>query len=288
MSLYGNRKRQREFAEREAAGEDVFSQVLTDRARERIVALLDWHLTPPERRKTATPWVLMAYDNAELLVELYEGAGLDDFKSSRKMTGMTYLPRAIREAPHDLAVSCIEALILALREIDYLSADEAAENIEAGVEEVLREERIAMRLVDGVPVDFSSEELHEEVVAPTLRLLSGKAGWDNVEAAYRKALDEIGADPSDAITDAATALQEALLLLGAEGNALGSLSKSAVKREIITPLDRKVVDWVNAHRGSEGDAHNADPASAEDAWLAVHVVGALILRLSHRSKGASS
>jgi hypothetical protein len=42
----------------------------------------------------------------------------------------------------------------------------------------------------------------------------------------------------------------------------------------------KVVDWVAAERSSSGDAHNARPASREDGWLVVHIVGALIRRIA--------
>ena len=59
------------------------------------------------------------------------------------------------------------------------------------------------------------------MVGPTLRLLAGRPGWEAVETAYQKALEEISdGEADDAITDAGTALQEALVLLGCEGNAL--------------------------------------------------------------------
>jgi hypothetical protein len=42
---------------------------------------------------------------------------------------------------------------------------------------------------------------------------------------------------------------------------------------------QKLVDWVSASRSDRGDAHSASNATRPDAWLVVHVVGALILRL---------
>jgi hypothetical protein len=40
------------------------------------------------------------------------------------------------------------------------------------------------------------------------------------------------------------------------------------------------VDWVSATRG-EGEAHTGNPdINMSDAWMMVHVVGALIIRLS--------
>jgi hypothetical protein len=42
----------------------------------------------------------------------------------------------------------------------------------------------------------------------------------------------------------------------------------------------KIIDWVESDRSEKGDAHNARPATREDAWLTVHIVGAVILRLT--------
>lgn len=117
-------------------------------------------------------------------------------------------------------------------------------------------------------------------------------GWDGVERAYRKALHEIASDPSDAITDAGTALQEALGQLGAAGNQLGDRLRSAKRRGLLVGHDERLVKaiedmghWVAADRSVHGDAHNADEALTADAWLAVHVAGALILRLTGPRRG---
>jgi hypothetical protein len=208
----------------------------------------------------------------------------------------TEILKAIRgSASHALAASCIEAVLWAAAELNAHTLGERRDRLAEGIDRVLREERIAIRLVDGELIDFSSEELHEEVVAPALRLLGGRAGWEPVESAYRDALEEIGRNPADAITDAGTALQEALTLAGASGNSLGPLAKSARKKGILAPHDgplsegiAKIIDWVSADRSEKGDSHNAEEAGPEDAWLAVHVVGALILRLAqHDRRGAA-
>jgi hypothetical protein len=156
------------------------------------------------------------------------------------------------------------------------------------VNTVLREHRISYELVGREMVPFSSKELHTAVVSPTLRLLSGQAGWERVEQAYQDALGELAdGKPSDAITDAATALQEALRLVGASGNSLGPLVTSARRMGLLAPHDspmataiESLVHWVSADRSTIGDAHQVSSASIEDAWLTVHVVGALILRLA--------
>ena len=148
------------------------------------------------------------------------------------------------------------------------------------IEAIFREHRISFSLIEGRIVPIESIELHESIVEPTLTLLAGRSGFDNVEVAYWRALEEIHeGTPDDAITDAATALQETLVALGCSGRSLGPLAKTAKSRGVITGYDAKLVDWVSADRSNRGDAHSVGPASVEDAWLVVHVVGALILRI---------
>lgn len=95
-------------------------------------------------------------------------------------------------------------------------------------------------------------------------------------------------DPSDAITDAGTALQDALRAFGAKGGSHGDLIKDALKRGILTGYDRRMLDaikalvnWSAADRSTKGDGHSsANEPGPADAWLAIHVVGALIFRLA--------
>ena len=129
-------------------------------------------------------------------------------------------------------------------------------------------------------VDYESREIHDRVVRPTLNLLAGLTGWEEVERAYQKALAEISRDPSDAITDASSALEIALRLRNCVGNSLGDLAKSGISRRVLMPYDQKLIDWTNSDRASRGDAHGSPETPMADAWLTVHVVGALILRLS--------
>ncbi|KIP95007.1 hypothetical protein RU09_02535 [Microbacterium sp. MEJ108Y] len=163
------------------------------------------------------------------------------------------------------------------------------------INRVLAEDRIAFEYVGGEMVPFASRELHVEVVEPVLRLLA-TPGWERVEKSYQSALSELARDEgADAITDAGTALQEALSFLGAEGNQLGDLTTSAKSKGIIASHDApllqtidKACRWASADRSNKGDARNADEASREDAWFTVHVVGAILLRLTHTTpRGAT-
>jgi hypothetical protein len=185
----------------------------------------------------------------------------------------------VMKTPDDLFPSVVEATV-ALFDDD---------SVVGKINQVFDEHRIAFELVEGQMVEIESKELHQEVVAPTLRLLSGRAGWDAVEEAYHDALEEIAKNPGDAITDAGRALQTALELLGCEGNSLGPLVKSARKKGLLAGHDERlleaVVDWVSADRSEKGDAHKSASVSRDDAWFTVHVVGAVLLRLVGEPRG---
>jgi hypothetical protein len=165
----------------------------------------------------------------------------------------------------------------------------APEEFRNEVNRVLEAHIVAFQLHQNsrlVPVQ--SHEMHNAVVAPTLYLLHSQAQFAAAEKAYQKALAELrNRDAGDAITDAATALQEVLTAIGCTGNALGDQLKSARKNGVLKgndiPLTEaigKTVDWVSAKRG-QGEAHRGDPdIDMSDAWMIVHVVGALIIRLA--------
>src|SRR5207302_1960509 len=108
------------------------------------------------------------------------------------------------------------------------------------------------------------------------------------ETAYHDALEEVGkGKPGDAITDASTALQEMFVALGCSANSLGPLIKSARSKGLLAAHDERltkaitdVVDWVAADRTATGDTHKADKAAKADAWFMIHIVGALMVRLT--------
>lgn len=199
-------------------------------------------------------------------------------------------------ADEDMAASIVEAMLHGLiRTAAEYDQDVRPLLFAKQVNSVLLNERVSFELVGLEMVPKDSQELHAEVVAPLLRLLSGRPGWDDVETAYQNALRELhGGEPDDAITDAGTALQEALKQRGCSGNALGPLLASARQRGILAAHDQplsdgigKLIDWVSADRSTLGDGHRgASPATREDAWLTVHIVGALILRLSGEPRTA--
>ena len=140
-------------------------------------------------------------------------------------------------------------------------------------------------------VEVESHDTHNAAVVPTLYLLHSQPQFAAAETAYQKALGELrNRDAGDAVTDAATALQDVLTALECEGRALGDLLRSATRKGLLkgndTPLTDalgKVADWVAAKR-NQGEAHQGDPdIDMNDAWMVVHVVGALIIRLTEQA-----
>jgi hypothetical protein len=277
--LYGRRKRDTEIVQAEARGESLWTEAFTATTRNRLRVILDlWarQIGDWNQQEGATFINLrVKYELGLHFLNQYDNE--PDWYDL--ISGYTY-----STVEDETFVSLLEALIERL--IVY-QADEAEPSIKQ-INNILYEERVAFELVGDQMVPKASQELHAEVIAPTLRLLSGRGGWDKVEAAYQDALDEIGDDkPADGITDAARALQETLVLRGCKGNALGPLMKDAKKKGLLGPHDSaladglvKLIDWVSADRSELGEAHQGGTDLREDAWLTVHVVGALILRLS--------
>lgn len=263
--LYGRRQRLEQIAQAEAQGQNFWTPEFDKRARGRIAALV---------QQLGTGAVAMVSKEAIELLLREEGLYVD--KS---------ILVSLMKAHDNVLPSLIEATLLAVRRI----SDSRASSLEQDIAEVLNEHRISYDLINGEMIAFQSKELHQEVVAPVLRLLPGRPDWGKVEAAYQAALREISeGNPADAITDAGTALQEALTLLGCQGNALGSLIKSAKSKGLLAPHDsqltqgiERIANWVAADRSESGDSHKASTAiTRDDAWLTVHVVGALVLRLA--------
>jgi hypothetical protein len=196
------------------------------------------------------------------------------------------------KAPHTMVPTVIEALGFELRrqarQSGFVATFYRPGEFERDIQTILREYRIGFDFVEGEMVSFESKELYRDVIERGLRLLSQREGFVSVEAAYRDALRELaGGKAADAITDAGTALQEMLVAMGCQGNALGPLLSSARKRHLLGPHDyvlteviSKAIDWASADRSQMGDSHKASSATPEDAWLTVHIVGALIVRLA--------
>ncbi|MGY1857535.1 hypothetical protein [Modestobacter sp. SYSU DS0290] len=276
--LYSRRKRQEALAREEAAGASFWTAKFEEPARVKL-----WHAFSD----TSDEWIIETASHARNLICREEGRF---YLTDARRVASEDFAQYLLTCPDEMVPTCIEAMRQALLERAKGSwqFQDSLTAFSDGVKVILREHRISFDLIEGQMVEFASQEIHNAVVEPTLRLLSGRRGFEGAEKAYKEALEEIShGKPADAITDAGTALQETLTSLGCEGNALGPLTKSARKKGLLAPHDgpmteavEKLMHWVSADRSTTGDAHGATSPSTEDAWLIVHLVGALVLRLA--------
>lgn len=154
------------------------------------------------------------------------------------------------------------------------------------------------RLLNG-RVDWSFEDgrfqergnfvMHSEVLRPATLLLADDPAFSKAAAAFQDALTRLSKGETEvALTDAATSLQEFFRALGVDGNSPSQQLDNAIKKKVISGADKKLmsplVDWINADRSHRGNAHfhRAGAVSKADAWLMMHVVGAVMVRLSNR------
>lgn len=276
--LHKRRKWQELLAAREAAGETFWTDKFVDPARNKILLAFQ-----------------TAAGDVELFCTVARGLILRDegllYLSNRSWNSSSDLHSYLLRCDKDMMPTVIEAMSLACSNravIEQTGNWDAASYFDEAVNVVLREHRISYELVNHQMIEFSSKALHENVIAPALRLLGGRPDLAKIESAYSDALKEISkGNAANAITDAGTALQEMLSSLGCHGNSLGDQVKSARTKKLIAAHDsplitaiEKTISWVSADRSEKGDAHNVTSAEVDDAWLIVQIVGALILRFS--------
>ncbi len=131
--------------------------------------------------------------------------------------------------------------------------------------------------------------MHSEVLRPATILLADDPTFTKASSAFQSALTKLSRGETEvSLTEAATALQEFFRALEVEGNSLSDQLNKAQQQKVISGSDRSLMkpltDWVNADRSNRGNAHyhRAGDVSKADAWLMLHVVGALMVRLSNR------
>lgn len=129
-------------------------------------------------------------------------------------------------------------------------------------------------------VPLNNQHLHQEVVRPTLLLLSDPA-HAAIDALYRKAFDRHFAhDNAGAITAATSAVEEFLRAnLGVDGSQLAPLLQRARQSGAIIPAVEQMAVKLGALR-DESDAHTAGTDDPEVAMFAIHAAGAVLLHLA--------
>ena len=287
MRLFRERGDEEAMAAAEAAGQSLWTVNFSERARIRIWQAFQMTFRPMAETPLFDPWDQIC---TAVRTKIVVDEGIDQLAGIPKAGDDVYT--YLRRGNDEEVGTVVEAMWVTIVDVWGTHQDwlDGAHSFSKALNEALYRERLAYKFVEGRLIERSSEELHTSVVAPTLRLLAGRSEWGAIETAYQKALEEISdGSPDDAITDASTALQEALVVVGCQGNSLGALVKSAKSAGILAPHDStlndgiaKIIDWVSGDRSEMGDGHRgASGATRDDAWLIVHIVGALILRLAN-------
>jgi len=148
--------------------------------------------------------------------------------------------------------------------------------------------RVDWTFEDGRFQERGNFVMHSEVLRPATILLADHQDFAKASAAFQSALNRLSKGETDvALTEAATALQEFFRALGVTGNSVSDQLNNAQQQKVITKADRSLmkplIDWVNADRSERGNAHHhrAGDVTKADAWLMLHVVAALMVRLSN-------
>lgn len=149
--------------------------------------------------------------------------------------------------------------------------------------------RVIWLFEDGRFQERGNYLLHSEVLRPATILLGDDPAFGTASSAFQSALTRLSKGEMDvALTQAATSLQEFFRALGVEGNSVSDQLNGAQRQKVISPADwsllKPLVGWVNADRSDRGNAHRhrEGDVTKADAWLMMHVVGALMVRLSNR------
>ena len=262
MRLPSSRRREESFFKRESAGETLWTWDFDERALRRLDVL----------------W-------AEVDRDYYNSDHAETVEKYLTREGGWSMRYAIGTTPHydyrergsEFIADLLAAIVGVLHHETQFIED---------VNRVLREHRINYVAVGDELLPRSFDELDRKVVHPALGLLVA-GEFSSAHALYLKSIKEIQhGNPGGAITVAASAFQQVLETLGCEGNALGPLIRSARRKGLFAAHDTPLVEaiektahWVSADRSETGDSHHSSSAEIPDAWLIVHVVGALIVRL---------
>jgi hypothetical protein len=296
MPLFSRRKAQLEKQQRAEAGAPVAMTAAFDQ-KARVRLLYAMRNATPSHLSSAIGYSRMS--PVEMFLGLVHEVLLTEWGELR-LAGkpaphedlMAFLlESASDEQVVDVLEATFVALVEAARRNEYPYGDPGFDTFRDRVNVILDEHDVAYQVVGSEVVPRASMALYSGVVAPVLSLLHGDPRLAKVESAFQEALRELkpGGSPDDAITDAARALQEMLVAIGCRGNTIGKLLDDAKGKGLLGPHDSKLAlgveqigDWVSADRSERGDAHLVRETDADDAWLAVHVAGALVLRLEKR------
>ena len=281
-TYFGLREYRRRMNEREDKGESLWTESLDDAARIKLVHVINRFMNDDHLR----------YDLEEQLPKIIQiinyQIGIMSLSSAFNFRAKSTHEEVVGAILND---GCKEEIIFSLLEAFWdivphypTSFSASPRDIYANsIRSILEDHRVSYDFVEGNIIPRGEQEMHVEVVVPAITLLSGRSDFEDVERNYMEALTSIREQRfDDAVTNAASAVEATLRILdcGDTQTPLAKRGAMAIERNLLAPHDRGLLGWITATRGSEGDAHGQGSHTARaDAWLVVHVAGALILRL---------
>lgn len=284
---YPLRARRHRAADRESAGESLWTETLSLEARNRLAACVRDQLTGDAMDGDMSEFL---YSIAQTVCDAAGATGLvEEFPEG---TGILYDFEFVDHIRNPLTEQgVVFGLIEGLwrQHADWagtgVQTDErACESLTAKITEILEDHRIGLVFVNGQFLPRSGSSLDAGLLVPALEFLTGDARFADADAMYNEALAAIrDRQPNEAITKACTALQSLLAAMGcgARTDKLSTQFAQAIDTGLLAKHDKPLQGWLMADRGNLGSAHPGEtPANRDDAWLTVHVVGSIILRLS--------
>jgi hypothetical protein len=243
------------------------------------------------RRATNAPW--RVYQLADEHYVAGSSSGLASVDSERALAGQgSDLDRLDALAAVIYAFVTLGETDTEGVQEDYNNSGESpryeTERFISSVNDFLLAARVEWLFSEGSFSQRGNSVLYADVVKPATILLDSSPQFARASAGFSAAITRLSENKPDvAITDAASAVQEMFRGLGVTGNSITDQLDAAQRMKVITAADRMllrpIVNWINADRSERGNAHHhrEGDVSKADAWLAIHVAGALMVRLSN-------
>lgn len=275
---FGLRKHRRHQAELEATGKSLWTDRLTSPVRVQFTHIIQ-RFEEQYYLSDRMPDVVRDVSFQFGFIDLSHAFGFRALPAYEQVVNAIL----IEDCGEDIVFSLLEAIWDIVPEYRGTHVASPRDIYSSKLGEILEDGRISYDFVDGSIIPRGEQEMHVEVVVPAITLLSGRAGLQDAERHYMDALTSIREKRfDDAVTNAASAVEAILRILGC-GDARAALAKRgavAIEKNLLASHDKGLLGWVTATRGLEGDAHGqGSHTTRADAWLVVHVAGALILRL---------
>lgn len=283
------RRRRRRAATERSQGSIEWSSLISDEAAKRIVATF-WDSVPGDG-------VRVTREIESSINRILRHSGHDwpsQFTVSHLRSHLQWDDRR-----DDAAADLLQAMVIAMQDLRAsLEVDPMADGnwifdgssldldgFAARLDALLEAERISWAIVGLEVIERRKLPMHQEIVKPLELLLRGDVRFEKVSRTYAMAIRHTASGEYEAAVTAMTsALQDALAVLGAQGQALGVQVADATQRSLVPKHDaklfRSLADWSTSARSQHGIAHGGGHGDIDDARFALRLVGAGILRIA--------